>query len=246
MPPFTIAAAQSSSLRGDIAANVQTHVEFARKAAAYDTDVIIFPELSLSGYEMDLAGTLILAPEDDRLRPLHDLSRRFSMTIIAGAPTDSGLEKPHLGALIFSPENPSVYAKIHLHGDEVNYFSPGDAACVLDIKGTAVGVAICADITHPMHAKNAAGLGAAVYAAGVLLTEQAHGPDTAMMQTYASDHNMLTVLANHGRPTGGWISAGKSAIWDEQGRCIAQADGTEDALVLATRGTNDWQGRIVL
>ncbi len=124
MPSFTIAAAQPSSVKGDIVANVQIHTDFVRIAAEHDVDVIVFPELSLTGYEPELAGDLILAPEDKRLHRLHELSRRLDLTIIAGAPVESGSEKPHIGTLIFSPGQSFIYAKKHLHGGEDMFFHP--------------------------------------------------------------------------------------------------------------------------
>jgi predicted amidohydrolase/LPS sulfotransferase NodH len=245
MPSFTIAAAQTSSVKGDIAANVQIHTDFVRIAAEHDVDVIVFPELSLTGYEPELAGDLILAPEDKRLHRLHELSRRLDLTIIAGAPVESGLEKPHIGALIFSPGQSFIYAKNHLHGGEEMFFSPGDQTCVLNIKGRQVGLAICADTNHPDHARDAADHGASIYAAGVLLNENAYASDTALLQTYASKHGMLVVMANYSKHTGGWTPAGKSAIWDEEGQQVTKADGTENALVLATRHAEGWRGRVI-
>ncbi len=245
MHPFTIAAAQSNSIKGDIAANVQIHADFVRTASEHDVDVIVFPELSLTGYERELARDLIIAPEDKRLRLLHELSRRYDITIIAGAPVESGLEKPHIGALIISPDRSFIYAKKHLHGGEEDFFSPGDQTCVLNLNGMPVGLAICADTNHPIHAREAAEQGASIYAAGVLLNERAYAPDTTLLQTYASEHAMLVVIANYSKPTGGWTPAGKSAVWNEQGQQIAQADGTEAALVLATKHAEGWRGRVI-
>lgn len=110
-------------------------------------------------------GDLILAPEDKRLHRLHELSRRLDLTIIAGAPVESGIEKPHIGALVFSPGQPSIYAKKHLHGGEEMFLSPGGQTCVLNIKGRQVGLAICADTNYPDHARDAADHGASIYAA---------------------------------------------------------------------------------
>ena len=245
MTPFTIATAESSSVKGHIVANVQIHAKFVRTAAEHGVDVVVFPELSLTGYEPELAGGLILTPEDTGHRLLHELSRRHDITIIAGAPIYSGLEKPHIGALVFSSASSYKYAKKHLHGGEEVYFSPGAHPCVLDMQGVPVGLAICADITHPVHAREAAAHGAAIYAAGVLITENGYGPDTRLMQGYTSDHAMLVVMANHSQPTGGHISAGKSAIWNEQGHKIAYAAGTEEVLVIAKRDADGWHGDVI-
>lgn len=67
---FTLAAAQVPSVRGDVAANVATHVRTIQAAATHEVAVLIFPELSLTGYEPELAAALALAPCDAILEPL--------------------------------------------------------------------------------------------------------------------------------------------------------------------------------
>ncbi|UCE60469.1 MAG: carbon-nitrogen hydrolase family protein [Phycisphaerales bacterium] len=115
MRAFTIAAAQSSSKKGAVEANVQTHTEFVRVAAEHNVDLIVFPELSLAGYEPEIARDTTIAVDDARLLPLKEQAERFDMTIVVGAPVPSSGEKPHIGALIFDAGNASVYAKQFLH-----------------------------------------------------------------------------------------------------------------------------------
>lgn len=67
-PPFRIAAAQSQSVAHDIAANVAIHRSFVH--AAGGVDLLVFPELSLVGYELDGASRAAIAPSDPRLEPL--------------------------------------------------------------------------------------------------------------------------------------------------------------------------------
>ena len=69
MESFRIAAAQSSSIRGDIEANVHTHVQFVQIAVDYSVNVIVFPELSLTGYEPEIAHNVVISLEDKRLIP---------------------------------------------------------------------------------------------------------------------------------------------------------------------------------
>ena len=49
--PITIAAAQSTSVKADVEQNVQIHIRFIRHAARNNVRLIVFPELSLTGYE---------------------------------------------------------------------------------------------------------------------------------------------------------------------------------------------------
>lgn len=115
-----IAVAQTCPTPGDVAANLAQHVALARLAIAGGAQVVVFPELSLTGYELDQAAALAFEPLDARLEPLLALAHQAQVTIVAGAPVrlkgqlhlgaavldaDGGLDwytKRHLGA--FGPE----------------------------------------------------------------------------------------------------------------------------------------------
>jgi predicted amidohydrolase len=60
-----LAVAQSASTRGDIEANVETHVRFAETARRHGARLSLFPELSLTGYEPDIATNHTLTPCDE-------------------------------------------------------------------------------------------------------------------------------------------------------------------------------------
>lgn len=245
MSTFNIAAAQSISVKGDIVLNSKIHEKFVRVAAERDVDVVVFPELSLTGYEPELAEQLKISLDDDRLHLFKEFAQKSGITIVVGAPLESSQDKPHIGALVYCPEKVVSYAKQHLHPGEEFYFSSGEKDCIVEVRGMEVGLAICADTTHASHAQNAAEKGADIYAAGVLLTEGGYQADTALLKHYARRHNMVVLMANHCAPTGGWEPAGKSAIWDEKGRLVARAEGAEEALVIAEKSVNHWNGRVI-
>jgi predicted amidohydrolase len=70
MPEFRIAAAQVASVRGEIERNVATHVAAAQAASMHGVSVLVFGELSLTGYEPELAAQLAITADDPRLAPL--------------------------------------------------------------------------------------------------------------------------------------------------------------------------------
>ena len=57
------AAAQSISVAGDVQANLAHHQRFMQVAAELDVQLLVFPELSLTGYERGLAADLAVLPE---------------------------------------------------------------------------------------------------------------------------------------------------------------------------------------
>ena len=50
---LTIGAAQPEPSRGDVAENLERHVRLVRLAAKHEVQTLVFPELSLTGYELD-------------------------------------------------------------------------------------------------------------------------------------------------------------------------------------------------
>ena len=244
MPRFTLAAAQYPAAAADIACNLERHLEFIAQAADRQVQLLVFPELSLSGYELAEAPALALTLDDPRLQPLSAAARARQMTIIVGAPLRSG-PALHIAALIFHPSGAlATYTKQHLHGAEQQYFSPGVGGSLLAMHQQRIALAICADTSQPAHASAAAQAGAHIYAAGVLISEAGYAKDSAVLAGYARRYGMLTLMANHAAPTGGWIPAGRSAIWDETGERLIAAPGDAPGLVIASRSADGWHGRL--
>lgn len=241
-----IAAAQSVSLAGDIYANVCTHAAFVDAAARVGVNLLIFPELSLTGYELSDLATLAITPEDAVLAPLRRAARAYGMTIVAGAPVRSGSQNmPAIGALTFHADGTySIYRKRFLHAGEDGFVTPGtsEAFCI-NHGAERVALAICADVAHIDHPRLAAQHGATVYAAGVLWGSNGYANDAASMQTHVARYGFSALVANHAAPSGGFDSAGRSAFWRPDGTVLVEAPGPGSYLVIATRSHDqDWAG----
>ena len=101
-PSFKVAAAQVASVRGDIEANVATHAAAIQAAGERHVSVLVFPELSLTGYELDPRGNRSSRKEDSRLSPLIALARQHQMEVVVGAPLPNVAEKPAIGAIVIA------------------------------------------------------------------------------------------------------------------------------------------------
>lgn len=248
MSDFTIAAAQITCLAGNIEVNLHHHAQAVTLAAAQRVNLLIFPELSLTGYEPELARHLAITLQDPRLEELREQAKKYEMTIVVGAPlccTDG--EALYIGAIVFSPDG-TLYShtKQHLHGSETSVFTPGQGGPILEVAGKLLGLAICADIGAPSHPQYAANKGADIYGAGVLISKPSYEAESAMMREYAEKHAMAVIMANHCAPTGGWLPAGKSAIWSERGHEIVVAPANQDALAIARLTPQGWKGQVEL
>ena len=137
-----IALAQTQPVAGDVMVNLQDHLRLSEKAAAMGCAMIAFPELSLTGYEPELAGDLATTADDPRFEILQDLCDRLNMVIAFGVPLRS-VEGIHIGMLILQPSRkPLTYAKQLLHTDESPWFVPGSGQAFVDLPGLRVAPAI--------------------------------------------------------------------------------------------------------
>ncbi|MBT5535119.1 carbon-nitrogen hydrolase family protein, partial [Candidatus Poribacteria bacterium] len=156
---LTIGAAQSEPSRGNVAENLVRHLRLVRLAAKHEAQALVFPELSLTGYELDLAARLAFSEDDVRLQPLAEAAADHDMVLVVGAPARlaSGL---HIGAFIVYPDGGiELYTKHHVGGDEGRVFQPGDRNPSVRLRNATGAVAICADTNQASHPGAAAARG---------------------------------------------------------------------------------------
>ena len=242
MDDFRIAVAQTRPIKGDIEANIRNHIRFISNAAEQKANMIIFPELSLTGYEPVLAADLAIKADDKAFDLVRRLSSQHDITAVAGAPIVNTGGKPFIGSICFGSFGQHVYLKQHLHPGEEKFFSNGNEAGILNIKDTVVGLAICADIAHASHPEMTSRKGATIYAASVFVTPQGYDNDTGLLRSYALRYGMSIAMANFCGESGGMKSAGRSAIWDERGRLIIKAGEFDENLIIAEKTSTNWDG----
>lgn len=222
-------------------------------AAEARAQVLVFPELSLTGYELDLADALAFSEEDPRLAPLVEVASSCRISLIVGAPvrTESVL---HIGAFIVSPDRSiDLYTKHHLGAfppdaspdgivplPERAVFRPGDRDPLVRFGGVTAAVAVCADTSRPSHPQAAAERGAQAYLASMFIIPSDLVTESANLQSTALRHSMAVVLANYGGPSGGLPSGGCSAIWSARGDLLAQLGETGAGIVVAAESDAGW------
>lgn len=215
--PLPVAVAQPPCVSHDVAANAVTHADTVRSAGAR---VVVFPELSLTGYELH---TALLAADDRRLAPLVSACAETGSVALVGAPLRDG---PHIAMLAVDAADVSVaYRKIWLAETESARFVPGVHPAVWEVDGWRLGLAVCRDTGVPQHAADTAALGMDAYVAGIV--ESAAGttvPDDRARRV-AVDQDVWVAVASFAGPTGGGFddAAGRSGIWSPGGRTVAQA-----------------------
>ena len=150
---FRVALAQIDPVLGDVRRNLKKHLEFVKKAANRGADVILFPELSLTGYTLrDLNLDVALNPKRSTvLKKL--LSKSRGISIIVGGVEES--EDFGLYNSAFFLENGNLLAthrKIFppTYGmfEEMRYFSAGRSVQAVDSRLGRLGMLICEDLWH--------------------------------------------------------------------------------------------------
>ncbi len=163
MSNFNVIMAQINTLVGDIPGNSRRVVEVVKKQASCASDVVVFPELTLTGYP----------PEDLLLRPSLEgridqglqtiMAANLSAVVIVGYPRVVAGRVFNMAGVIQAGELVAEYAKQYLPNyqvfDEKRYFVAGDKACVFDLNGVPTALTICEDIwrSQPMTQAREAG-----------------------------------------------------------------------------------------
>jgi NAD+ synthase (glutamine-hydrolysing) len=163
MATLRIALAQIDTCVGDLRSNAQAVLTWSRTAADLGADLVVFPEMTLTGYPIeDLALRASVRREAERV--LQDVAARLvadgmpELTVVVGT-LGTHTHREHAGAPA-RPTNQAVvlrggevlarYDKHHLPNygvfDEFRIFTPGDTPCVVDVRGRRVGLVICEDI----------------------------------------------------------------------------------------------------
>ena len=254
----SISVAQTCPVTGDVDANLAEHLQLTELAASEGAQVVVFPELSLTGYEIALADHLAFLEDDSRLACLVDAASTHSITTIVGAPVR--LEgRLHIGAFVLYPDGTrTLYTKHRLgaFGEharcdgivppaEATVFQPGDRNPLVRFGTNMAAVAVCADIGGPSHPQQAADRGATAYLASMFVIPSDYEGDSAKLRRYAAQHAMAVALANFGSPTGGLAAAGRSSIWSETGALLTQLGSSGAGVAVATETTAGWHTRTV-
>ncbi|WP_445620501.1 carbon-nitrogen hydrolase family protein [Kushneria sp. Sum13] len=246
---ITIALAQLPITRGTVADNLATHLRYIEQAARHGADVVMFPELSLIGYEPDLLEALAMPSDAEVFETLSDAATTHNLVVVVGCPLFNDGGRPHIGALICFPDGKrTLYAKQHLHEGEAAYCSPGHEECLFTVNGVRLALAICADFAHPAHAEAAAVRNAQVYLVSALISEAGYDVDAELLAGIARRHQLPVLLSNHMSHTGGWQTCGRSGSWNTSGERAVGAEAKDAALVLCTirKGAVDGaSGRVI-
>jgi len=162
-----VVMAQLDLLVGDMMGNAARVIAAAERARdEMGADLVLFPELTLSGYPPE---DLLLRPDCHRWvrQALEEIRHRLrGIAVLVGHPAEATGGLYNAASLIDDGRIVATCHKQHLPNysvfDEMRYFTSGAIPCVAQVKGVPVGITICEDIWSPGPARDAAAAGARV------------------------------------------------------------------------------------
>jgi predicted amidohydrolase len=234
-----IGVAQTQPLRGDIKPNIDYHKKLIQLAISHEADLIIFPELSLTGYEPTLAKSLAVNIDDDRLNTFQEISDASNISIGIGMPVKNkgGVS---IAMVIFQPGNArQVYFKKYLHADEGDFFVSGENLTTVKIKDTTISLAICYEISILEHRDQACRTGDGLYIASVAKSVKGIDKALSTLSETAKKYSTIVMMSNCIGICDGEECAGKSSIWNNKGELIGQLDGKHEGMLIFNTQTGE-------
>jgi NAD+ synthase (glutamine-hydrolysing) len=225
MTTVRVGLAQINTAVGNLQANAASILGAARQAAENRADILLTPELGLTGYP---AEDLLLRPAfiDRQLEVLDqlrgDLARFPGLHVIVGHVRREDGRLYNSASVLADGRVVAVYDKQELPNyavfDEKRYFSPGRQPVVFDLNGLTFGLGICEDAWFPGSPARTSALGARVWlvlnASPFSIAKQAQ----RIREVGANAHGMATVYLNKVGGQDELVFDGASFILDAQGR----------------------------
>ncbi len=247
---FRVAVAQIDSRLGDLESNLKTYFETIDRAKTGGADLLVFPELSLTGYYLrDMVSSVALRDESLPIRKLCEASEDISL-VVGYVEESKDYQFYNTGAYLEGGKIVHKHRKVYLptYGmfDERRYFAQGNRIRAFESRFGPMGILICEDVLHP----------SAPY---ILSQDGAHflcfmscGPgrgisddgelDSARMwrnlnRTFSFLFSCYVIYANRVGYEDGLNFWGGSEVLDPEGEVEASAKELEHDLIFATLDT---------
>ena len=233
-----VALAQINPTVGDLAGNAALITKYANEAARASADVIVFPEMVLTGYPVeDLAMRASFRSASKAA--LAQLVTALDPTIVSviGYLDESSTGAPqNKVAIIYGSQVVATYTKRHLPNygvfDEFRNFVPGDSTLVIRVKGVDIGIAICEDIWHSLADLAARTPGLVLVPNGSPYERNKDDVRLALVQKRAKEVGAPLAYVNMTGGQDDLVFDGDTIVVDAKGTVISRAAQFEDQLLV--------------
>jgi predicted amidohydrolase len=228
---LTLVLAQLSPRLRQTKANIETIGKIVAEHPG--ADLVVFPELFLSGYTLSEFDELAVHLDGPELKQVADTARESSTALIFGAPerVSGGVAN---SAFCIDGEGTiaAVYRKVQLYGgEESDAFVVGDELLVVELCGLKMGIMICFDVEFPEVARSLAQAGAELLVT-ISANMEPFGNDHAVfVSARALENGLPHVYVNQVGPVEKLTFVGGSTVVSPDGEIYAQASSSEEEIL---------------
>jgi predicted amidohydrolase len=230
-----VTLAQLAPRPRDVRANLARACELI--AASATTDLLVLPELFLSGYELSDVEPLAVEADGPEVHELRDAARNAGIGVVVGAAERTGGAIANSALCIDGAgELAGVYRKTHLFGAEHEAYTAGEELVPVRLGGRVLGVMVCFDMEFPEVARTLARRGA-----DLLVTISANSPPFELdhevfAQARALENGLPHVYVNRVGEEDGLPFSGGSMALDADARVLVAAGAEGERVVGAHVG----------
>ena len=234
-----VGAAQFDAVGGNITANAAGHERLIDEAGGLGVEVLVFPELSLTGYAWNILDQApercVVDPGGPELKPIRNACLRNGVVTVAGGCLRNG-RGLGLSAIVVDRQGQvcATYDKQHLDGPEKDWFVPGTLGCMIEVDGWRLALGICYDASFPEHGRALALEGADAYlVSGAFPVGESDRRRSIYFPARALENTFYVAFANFVGAHDGLDYCGRSAVHGPDGRMLADAGPDRPGIAVA-------------
>lgn len=235
MDSMHVTLAQVAPRPREVAANVERACELI--AASAPSELVVLPELFLSGYELDDVEPLAVELDGPEIAQLRDAAAMAGLAVVVGAAerTAAGVANSAI-CIDAEGELAGVYRKTHPFGAERGVYRPGDELMTVELAGRVLGLMICFDMEFPEVVRTLADRGA-----DLLVTISANSPPfeldhSVFARARALESGLPHVYVNRVGEQDGLSFSGGSLALGPDGEVLADAGEGKECILTAEIG----------
>jgi predicted amidohydrolase len=236
-----VAVYQCESRPGDVAGNLDRLARAAEEAAGQGAELLISPEMFLTGYNIGRAAVRRMAepPDGDSARAVSGIARRHGLAVVYGYPEaverDGEPETVFNAVQLIDREGASLvnYRKTHLFGDlDRGMFAAGRTQSpIVELNGWRVGMLICYDTEFPETSRQLAVAGADIIVAPTANMHPFQFVADTLVPARAYENRVYLAYVNYCGAEGEIEYCGRSCIAGPDGTDAARAGSGEELVV---------------
>src|SRR3990167_7151691 len=236
-----IAMAQINTTVGDIDGNAKKIIEYIEKAEGLKADIVVFPELSVTGYPPEdlLLKADFIRGNKESLKKIAKKTK--NITAIVGFADKRDSDVYNAAGILNNEKIKGVYYKIYLPNygvfDEKRYFQHGNECPVFVINGVVTGINICEDIWYydgpPRWQVKKGGAELIINISSSPYHAGKGGIRKRMLSKRARENNCCIVYNNLVGGQDELVFDGNGFIFDKKGRLITQGKQFEEDIVFS-------------